>query len=95
MRDYELVVVVSPEAGEEQTTETVERISRFITEQGGSVSNQEQWGVRRLAYPIQKFHEGNYFITEFTLEPAQAVELEASVQASQEILRHLLVKRDD
>ncbi len=95
MRDYELVVVVSPEAGEEQTTETVERISRFITEQGGSVSNQEQWGVRRLAYPIQKFHEGNYFITEFTLEPAVAVELEATVQASQEILRHLLVKRDD
>ena len=95
MRDYELVVVVSPEAGEEQTTDTVEQISRFITEQGGSVTNQEQWGVRRLAYPIKKFHEGNYFITKFTLGPAEAVKLEASVQASQEILRHLLVKRDD
>ena len=94
MRDYELVLVISPEAGEEQTTETVERISGFITEQGGSISNQEQWGMRKLAYPIKKFQEGNYFITEFTLDPAQAVELEANVQASQEILRHLLVKRD-
>ena len=94
MRDYELVLVISPEAGEEQTTETVERISSFITEQGGSISNQEQWGVRKLAYPIKKFQEGNYFITEFTLDPAQTVELEANVQASQEILRHLLVKKD-
>ena len=94
MRNYELVLVISPEAGEEQTTETVERISSFITEQGGSISNQEQWGVRKLAYPIKKFEEGNYFITEFTLDPAQTVELEANVQASQEILRHLLVKRD-
>jgi len=94
LRDYELVLVISPEADEEQTTKTVERISGFITEQGGLISNQEQWGMRKLAYPIKRFQEGNYFITEFTLEPAQTVGLEANVQASQEILRHLLVKRD-
>lgn len=93
MRDYELVLVISPEAGEEQTTGMVGRITSFIEEQGGSVTNQEGWGVRRLAYPIKKFREGHYFITEFTLDPIKAVELEASVQASQEVLRHLMVKK--
>ncbi len=93
MRDYELILVISPEADEEQTTTTVERVSHFITEHGGSVSNQEQWGVRRLAYPIQDFREGNYVLTQFVLDPASAPELEASITASTEILRHLLVKK--
>ncbi len=93
MRDYELILVISPEADEEQASTTVERISRFITERGGSVSHREQWGMRRLAYPIQKFHEGNYVVTELALDPARAPELEASITASTEVLRHLLVKK--
>ena len=93
LRDYELILVISPEADEEQATATVERVSGFITEHGGSVSNQEKWGVRRLAYPIQEFREGNYVLTEFVLDPARAPELEASIVASTEILRHLLVKK--
>lgn len=94
MRDYELVFVVSPEVGEKETGDTVDRISKFITDQGGSVSSQEQWGMLRLAYPIKKFYEGNYFLTEFTIDPHEALELENTVNLSQEILRHLLIKKD-
>lgn len=94
MRDYELVFVVSPEVGEKETSDTVDRISKFITDQGGSVTNHEQWGMLRLAYPIKKFYEGNYFFTEFTIGPHEALELETTVSSSQEILRHLLVKKD-
>ena len=93
MRSYELVLVMSPEADEGQTTAAVERISRFITERGGSVDQQKPWGVRKLAYPIRKFREGNYIVTQLTLDPARTTELEASIQASGEVLRHLLVKK--
>ena len=93
MRNYELVMVITPEADEEQATSTVENVSRFITEHGGTVSNQEKWGTKKLAYPIERFREGNYVLTEFTLEPTQTVELEASVKASTAVLRHLLVKK--
>lgn len=93
MRDYELVFVVSPEVGEEETGATVDRISKSITDQGGSVNNHEQWGMLRLAYPIKKFYEGKYFFTEFTIGPHEALQLEATVRSSQEILRHLLIKK--
>lgn len=93
MRDYELVIVISPEVDEQATSETVERLNNFITERGGSVTSQEQWGVRRLAYPILGYHEGNYFVTQFTSEPTLATELEANLVSSTEVIRHLLVKQ--
>ena len=93
MRDYELVLVISPETGEEEATGAVDRVHRFITERGGSVTNQEQWGVRRLAYPIQGYYEGNYVLTEFTSEPTLAGELEANLVSTAEVIRHLLVKK--
>ena len=93
MRDYELVIVISPEVGEQETSETVDGISSFITERGGSVTSQEQWGVRRLAYPVQGYHEGNYFVTQFTSDPILASELDANMVSSAEVIRHLLVKQ--
>ncbi len=95
MRDYELVMVLSPEVDEEGVTATVDRVSQFITQRGGSLTNQERWGVRRLAYPIQKFLEGNYVLTQFTFEPNSTKELEASLRASGEVIRYLLVKKED
>ena len=93
MRNYELVMVITPEADAEQATSTVENVSRFITEHGGTVSSQEQWGTKRLAYPIERFREANFVLTEFALEPTQTVELEASLKSSTDVLRHLLVKK--
>lgn len=94
MRDYELVMVLSPEVDEEGEAGIVERVTRFITERGGSLVNQEHWGTRRLAYPIQKFKEGKYVVTRFAFDPSSARELEANLKTSGQVLRHLLVKRE-
>ncbi len=94
MRDYELVMVLSPQVDEEGIAGVVERFSKFITDRGGSVTNQESWGTRRLAYPIQNFREGNYMLTQFSFEPGSARELETSLKTSEEIIRYLLVKRE-
>ncbi len=92
MRDYELIVIVSPEVPEEELPSHLDKISEFITNKGGSVTEVERWGKRKLAYPINHFREGNYVLTRFKLEPGTTAELEANLRISERILRHLLVR---
>ena len=92
LRDYELVLIVSPEVVEERFDATIDNVSQFITGKGGTISDVERWGKRRLAYPIEHFTEGSYVLTRFRLKPALSKELEANLQISEEVLRHLLVK---
>ena len=91
-RDYELVMILSPEATESEAAQTVKRISDLIGEGGGSISHQENWGIRRLAYPIQRFIEGNYFITRCQMEAQAAAELDSTLNAAQDIMRHLVFR---
>ena len=95
MRDYEVVLVVSPRVDEEGIANTVSRVSQFITEHGGEVTEEAQWGTRRLAYPIQKFTEANYVLTRFKLDPSHAMELESTIERSEHVIRHLLVKLEE
>jgi small subunit ribosomal protein S6 len=92
LRDYELIVIVSPEVPEEELPSHLDKISEFITNKGGSVTEVERWGKRKLAYPINHFREGNYVLTRFKLEPSTTAELEANLRISERILRHLLVR---
>lgn len=92
MRDYELIVIVSPEVPEEELPSHLDKISEFITNKGGSVTEVERWGKKKLAYPINHFREGNYVLTRFKLEPGTTAELEANLRISERILRHLLVR---
>ena len=91
-RDYELVLIISPEVVEEKLDATIDNVSQFITGKGGIISNVDRWGKRRLAYPIEHFMEGSYVLTRFSLKPALSKELEANLRISEEVLRHLLVK---
>ena len=91
-RDYELAMILSPEATEAEARETVGRITSLISDGGGSISEQDNWGIRRLAYPIQRFIEGNYFIIRCKMDPHDAVELDSTLNSSQDVLRHLLFR---
>jgi small subunit ribosomal protein S6 len=92
LRDYELIVIVSPDVPEEELPTHLDKISEFITNKGGSVTEVERWGKRKLAYPINHFREGNYVLTRFKLEPGTTAELEANLRISEKILRHLLIR---
>ena len=85
-------MILSPEASEEEVSSTVERVDSFIADRGGTVANHDNWGVRRLAYPIRKFQEGNYVLARFELNPQATVELNDNLKASEDILRHLVTK---
>ena len=95
MRQYELVMVISPDTNEEESSELVERVGKFITENGGVLKNQLIWGTRKLAYPIENYREGNYVMSEFNSEPSTANELEKLLRASQQVIRHLVIKQDE
>jgi small subunit ribosomal protein S6 len=95
VRDYELTTVFSPEIAEEDFPDAIERVSQAITKNGGEITEVNHWGRRKLAYPINRFVEGNYTLTRFKFDPDLAKELETSLYASEEILRHLLVRLEE
>ena len=95
MRDYELVLLVSPDVGDEGFPATVERVTKFIQDRGGEIRNVDQWGRRRLAYPIRRFNEGFYAVTHFSLEPNEIRALEGSLDLAEDVLRHLVVRQEE
>jgi small subunit ribosomal protein S6 len=95
LRDYELIVIISPEVPEEEVPTNIDKIGEFITSKGGSITQVDRWGKRRLAYPINHFKEGSYVLTKFKIEPAMTAELEVNLRISEKILRHMLVRLDE
>ncbi len=88
-------MIISPDVGEEDIPGTIDKVSDFITSRGGTVTEVDHWGRRKLAYPIDRFSEGHYVLSRFKFEPGMAAELEANLKISENILRHLLVRLGD
>ena len=98
MRHYELVVVLSPILSLEESSGSWERIKDIISQDGGDITKEEQWGMRRLAYPIRKagqtFLEGNYILTRFSTDKVVPRELEGYLRLTESVLRFLVVKSE-
>ncbi|MCD6425464.1 MAG: 30S ribosomal protein S6 [Anaerolineales bacterium] len=95
MRDYELVIIVTPEIDETATAEVVEKVKSWITEVGGSIESFEEWGRQKLAYLIRKNKEGQYYLFNLKLEPSAVVNLERNFRLQESILRFLIINRED
>lgn len=95
MHEYELVVVMNPEIPEEEVSAAIDRVTGAITSRGGEVHDVQPWGRRKLAYPIKRHMEGNYILTNIALDPGRAHDLESNFMISEDILRHLLIRKDD
>jgi len=92
MRHYETLFVLKPTLTPQETQERVEFIKNVIENNGGEIAAIEDVGVRKLAYPIQKFERGHYFIIYFKA-PANAVrELERIYRITEDIIRFLTIK---
>ncbi len=95
MRNYEFTFIIHSDVEDEGITGITEKVSQFITEGGGQVTNADHWGRRRLAYPIQKQNEGYYVLTQVQLDPESIVELERKLNLTEEVIRYLLVRVED
>lgn len=94
MRRYELMYIISPEIADGDVQAVVERVNQTITDHDGQILDVDLWGRRKLAYPIQKFLEGSYVLTQLELEPQHTGGLEASFKFAEDILRHLLIYKE-
>src|SRR5437868_3476974 len=93
MRTYEVLFILSPQVAEEEATTLITEFKRVAESTGAKLSNEEAWGRRRLAYPIQKFNEGNYHLFVFDTD-ASLSELDRRMRNSDRILRHMIVRTD-
>jgi small subunit ribosomal protein S6 len=94
LQDYELVYILNPDIAEDALEGKVSGISQFITSRDGVIASVDKWGKKKLAYPIKHYLEGNYILTKFKISPARCKELEGNLKISEEVLRHLLVKKE-
>jgi len=93
-RDYELGFILHPEVSEEQTRTILGRVEQVVTNNSGQIVRVNQWGRRRLAYPIQHNRDGYYVFIDMILTPETVIELDRTLKVSEEVLRHLLKRRD-
>jgi len=92
LKEYELLFIVSPRVAADDVPGAIERVNDLIRQSGGEVVSAENWGRRRLAYPIKHYFEGTYVLTTLRLPPEGAAPLEASLIISEEVIRHLLTE---
>ncbi len=91
---YELTYIVNAVLSDDQIKGVVNRIGEYIKEQGGKVLESEEWGTRRLAYPIRKKRNGYYVNLYFEADPALIVRLERMLEIDDDLLRYLTLKMD-
>ncbi|AAM25885.1 MULTISPECIES: 30S ribosomal protein S6 [Caldanaerobacter] len=95
MRSYETMYVLSPDLNEEERKGLIERFKNLIVERGGEITNFDEWGKRKLAYPIQKKSEGYYVLMNFNSSPDVSRELERVYRITDGVLRYLIIRTDD
>ena len=92
MRLYELTYIVRPDMDDEAVAAVAARLEQTITANGGTVLKTENWGKRRLAYPIRRYSEGHYILLHAELTDKAIREAERQIKISEDIIRHLLVR---
>ena len=91
---YETVFILTPVLSDAQMKEAVEKFTKVLTDNGATIVNEELWGLRKLAYPIQKKSTGFYTLVEFDGEPACIKILETAFRRDERVLRFLTFRLD-
>lgn len=95
MNKYELALVVNAKIEDEVRTATVEKAKEYIARFGGTVTDVEDWGKKRLAYEVQKMREGFYYFIQFEAAADCPAQLEQRVRIMDNVLRFLCVRKDE
>ena len=94
MNQYETVFILTPVLSDEQMKETVEKFKGLLESKGSEIISLENWGLKKLAYNIQKKSTGFYVLIEFKAEPTVISELELQMRRDERVLRYLTVRND-
>ena len=94
MKSYEIMYIVKPYE-DEKFEAVVEKFNTLITNNGGIIEKTDRWGKKRLAYEMQGLNEGLYVLVTFIAEPAAVKELDRVMKITDEILRHMIIRRGE
>ena len=94
MSKYELALVVNAKIEDEAREAVVEKAKNYVTRYGGTVTEVEEWGKKRLAYEVQKMREGFYYFIQFEADATCPAEVERHVRIMDNVLRYLVVKKE-
>jgi small subunit ribosomal protein S6 len=97
VRDYEITIIIQPKLEEQGRNELVEQITGWLTSEEASEENKltvNHWGMRRLAYPIQKHMEGYYVMYEGKVDPTRLADAERNFQYNEDLIRYLVIRKE-
>ena len=95
MRDYEVLYIVRADLDDDKVQDIVKRVNTLIEKAGGSIERTNVWGKRKLAYEVKHQKEGSYILQDFTIGQDRIPELEAALKITEEVLRHLVVRKPE
>ena len=95
MNKYELTVVVSAKVEDEERAATVDKCKAYVERFGGTVTNVDDWGKRRLAYEVQHMKEAFYYIIQFDADAKAPAEIESRIRIMDNVVRFLIVRNDE
>lgn len=95
MRTYEELFIVKPDAPEEEVDAYLGQVKEIITGHNGEITKEEKWGVRKLAYKVQKYAEGHYILLEFSADPDTIQEIERRMRVADLVIKYITVRTDE
>ena len=94
MNQYETVFILTPVLSDDQMKEAVEKFKGILTNNGAEIINEELWGLKKLAYPIEKKTTGFYVLVEFKAEPTVIKTLEVNYRRDERVIRYITIKNE-
>ncbi len=95
MRDYEVLYIVRADLEDDKVQDVIKRVNTLIERSGGAAERTNLWGKRKLAYEVKHQKEGAYVLQDFRIDPQRIPELEAALKITEEVLRHLIVRKPE
>src|SRR5690242_20526591 len=95
MRVYEELFIIKPDAPEEEVDGFVDQVKQVITTGQGTVDKVDKWGVRKLAYRVQKYNEGIYVLVQFSSQPDLVKEVERRLRVTDMVMKFITVRIDE
>ena len=94
MNQYEAVFILTPVLSDQQMKETATKFVSFLKDEGAEIINEENWGLKKMAYPIEKKSTGFYNLLEFKADPSVIKKLETAFRRDERVIRFLTVKME-
>jgi len=91
MRQYELIFIVHPDLDDDALNEVIDRVSSWVSDEDGEITNTELWGKRKLAYPIRKQPEGFYVVMQIKMTMTADSQLERNLSILEPVMRYSII----